>query len=176
MTFLRLIAGKPARLLILLSLFAIFPSGLYAQTQKMLGIGAIVDTVDYTTDSFNFFRYFQTHPIIIGVDTLRPTLVDRAGDAHFSVTGIVASEIKLRTTGDDSYFEAFHRADVDLWRDGEKLGQSFALCSANTKKTDKRPDRAFDDMRYATMANCFDQLRTQIASMLSQAEVKGRDQ
>jgi hypothetical protein len=137
------------------------------------GIGAIVDTVDYTTDSFNFFRYFKSHPLLVGGDTLRPVLVDRAADAHFAVTGVVETRIELRKNEDASHFSYFHDANIRVWRDGKKVGDVYALCSGNARKTDKGPDPALDDLRYSTMTECFEKLQTDIAPILTRTAVQG---
>ncbi|MGH7604300.1 MAG: hypothetical protein ACRENK_09925 [Gemmatimonadaceae bacterium] len=166
------VTERPLFLLLILSSVAAAPGHLSAQS-RALGIGAIVDTVDYTTDSFNFFRYFKSHPVLVSGDTLQSVLVDRAADADFAITGVVETQIEHRKNDEALRFSYSHDADVSVWRDGKKLGDVHAMCSGNAHRGDKGPDPTLDDLRYTTMTECFDKLRTDIASMLSRGVVRG---
>lgn len=148
-------------------------TGAFAQGRAILGIGDIVDTLDYTTDSFNIFRFFKTHKVMVGADTVEPRLVDRAADAHFAITGRIGSEINFRKEEDDRSFRYSHEAKLTIWRDGKKIDDVSASCDGTTRKTDKRQDTAYDDLRYTTMLDCFDKLRVAVGTVLTRARLTG---
>lgn len=66
----------------------------------MVGIGTLIDTSDYTCATFDLFRYFADHPMLIGGDRkVRVGVVDRPNEAPFAITGLIESDIDIKMIG-----------------------------------------------------------------------------
>src|SRR6188474_2573470 len=70
-------------------------------SEVLIGIGTIIDTTDYTSGTFDLFRFFADHPIIInGKDRARLAIVDHPSEAEYSITGLIEGFIKLAVVTD----------------------------------------------------------------------------
>lgn len=152
-----------------------------AQAHWELGVGNIVDTLDYTTESFNVYRFLKDHPIQLGGHALEPRLIDYPGEAHYSITGVIGSSIEHKLASHTTLFldqetlasfDYSHELAFTLWRDGRKLKVISSTCSGATEKANTAGDltKKFDDLRYLTLSACLDSARNQIVSALSSAE------
>lgn len=68
----------------------------------ILGIEAITEKSDDSSDCFDFAEYLQQHPIKISGTVVEARLVDRPQDADYSISGDVDSNFRLdwqRDTG-----------------------------------------------------------------------------
>ncbi|MBI5215706.1 MAG: hypothetical protein HY960_08130 [Ignavibacteriae bacterium] len=92
-----------------------------------LGIGAIVNTIDQTTESFIVFDYFESHPIVVNSKKLSLRYVDHPNEAQYTVTGELDGSMSM-----SSY--RLH-ADYFLWKDGKKIQQLSISWSGTTNET-----------------------------------------
>ena len=147
----------------------------------VLGVGNIVDTLDYTTESFNVYRFLKDHPIQLGDRAVEPRLIDYPAEAHYAITGVIGSTIEHNVASHTTLFldtellasfDYSHELAFTLWRDGRKLKVISSSCSGQTEKANAAGDltKKFDDLRYLTLAPCLDSARNQIMSALSSAE------
>lgn len=145
----------------------------HAQIRAEIGVGNIVDTLDYTTESFNVYRFFKEHPLELRGDTVAPRFVDYPGESHLAITGVVGSKIERRAESHTNWmmeqstevrFRYEHELSFTVWRDGKKLKTIVSSCSGEIGNDAKGK---FDDIRYASLSECLDSARTQIISSLS---------
>ena len=160
---------------------AVSSGSVSAQAHWELGVGNIVDTLDYTTESFNVYRFLKDHPIQLGSRAMEPRLIDYPGESHYAITGVIGSTIEHKTATHTTLFldqeslasfDYSHELAFTLWRDGRKLKVISSTCSGETEKTNAAGDlrKKFDDLRYLTLSACLDSARNQIVSALSSAE------
>lgn len=145
-----------------------------AQTRPEIGIGNIVDTLDYTTESFNVYRFFKEHPLQVRGDTVAPRFVDYPAESHLAITGVLGSKIERQTEEHMDWmmekstvvsFRYFHELSFTIWRDGQKLTTVASSCSGELGGDDSAAK--FNDLRYATLTVCLERARSQIISSLS---------
>jgi len=135
-----------------------------AGTNISVGIGAITDSFDGTSDSFSLVQYLKQNPITLPNVTIRLILIDHPKDADYSLNGNVKSSLGVARAAETSQYDYQWKstANLTLWKQGS-LAQAINADSEGSKQVAQPTDQP----RSACLVDLWAKVRTQVADRIA---------
>jgi hypothetical protein len=133
--------------------------------QLSLGVEAITDTSDDTSDCFDFVQYLKQHPIKIAGTDVEVRLVDRPQDADYSISGDVDTTYRLDWQHDSGLYsyQWTESTRLRLRKSGSQAQELDAASSGSSSNSDP-----IVDFRHLILQDLWTKIEAEIASRMAQ--------